>query len=735
MRFKPLKQLNAIVTQEYFEPTVSWAFRVVLALNTPLIVLSLFHGFSHNVIWAAFGAYLISLTDYRGLHYKKIVIQTLETVLVFAAAILGMYVSYSVLLSVLAMFVVGMFAAFIRNWSDYGTSIGIAVGFFFLFGLANPAPLEEALVSGMHLLLGAGWAIVITFFSFPFRPSNPVKRSVARIWKANTELLDSIIEEQNSTTAEVSKDIAAKEMAVRVAINQSVDLFARRSQKDSAVATQHYDILMELRRVSALFAAALSSMHEELEVIKTRPFEALHDAALYKTLSALAQSSARTSIVIYTSRPEDLTLAKVRIERCQIAVELFRESSAGLPLNTTESVALNHFTASLEKAYGYLKQSVVLLEQKLDLKKGEYFESYKLTFNNFLAGVNNWVITDFLRNLVNINSEQFRYALRVALGLCVGVFIFKFFRIDHGYWIPLTMIIVIQPYYGATRKKGVERIVGTVAGIVLGGLIMLLPLPYWAFVILLLVVSFFVAYFLRNNYKVGVFFVTIMMVILMQMSEQGSLELIGWRILSTLIGALLAFVAGYIFWPVWEIERFPVLIKNALLQTKAYLEQVIKYYNNDLPAAGTWYKNRRLAEEANTNAFACVQRMLEEPQNRQAKANLCFSLIGIIIRMTREITSIALVVDKNKNLVKIPALNEYAEQACRLLDLAVHKISEDNKEPSRPDFSKIKSSLNGIVFNESDNFRNKDLFVIKTELEKIIFELETIFKLDLKELR
>ena len=188
MPFKPIKQLNAILTQEYFEPTISWALRVVLALNVPLIVLPLWKGFSFEVIWAAFGAYMISLTDYRGLYYKKIVIQGIETVLIFFAALLGMYVSGSMTLSLIAMFLVGMFAALVRNWSDYGSSIGVAVGFFFLFGLSYPLPFEQSLLCGLYLLIGSAWAIIITVFSFPFRPSNPIKRSVAKIWKANTEL-------------------------------------------------------------------------------------------------------------------------------------------------------------------------------------------------------------------------------------------------------------------------------------------------------------------------------------------------------------------------------------------------------------------------------------------------------------------------------------------------------------------------------------------------------------------
>jgi hypothetical protein len=148
MRFQPIQQIQTVLKQEYYEPTISWAFRVVLALNVPLIVIPWFKGFSYEVIWSAFGAYMLSLLDYRGLHYKKIIIQSIEAVLIFLAAVVGMNAANSLITCVLAMFVVGMFAALIRNWSDYGASIGVAVGFFFLFGIANPSSFDQSIHYG-----------------------------------------------------------------------------------------------------------------------------------------------------------------------------------------------------------------------------------------------------------------------------------------------------------------------------------------------------------------------------------------------------------------------------------------------------------------------------------------------------------------------------------------------------------------------------------------------------------
>ncbi|PBQ32574.1 hypothetical protein CNR22_12595 [Sphingobacteriaceae bacterium] len=722
MRFKPIKQFNAILTQEYFEPTISWAFRVVLALNVPLIVLSLWKGFSFEVTWAAFGGYMISLTDYRGLHYKKIVIQSLETVLIFISAMLGMYVADSMVLSLLCMFFVGMFAALVRNWSDYGSSIGVAVGFFFLFGLSFPAPFQESLLSGLYLLAGAGWAIIITLFSFPFRPLNPVKRSVAKIWKANTELLDVIIEELSSKE-NLAGEITKKEMAVRSSINESMDLFARR-EKEAKVKAQHYDIMIDLRRSSALYSAALISLYEELSSIHKSTFQNIKDSTLYKTLSAFAQASARLSILIYTSRPEDLTLAKVRIKRCEIAIELFKEAIKDLNTNPAEQRALKHFTDTLDKAYNDMQVTIALIETKLNLKKSDYFESYKLSYTNFMAGVDKWIFLDFLKSLVNFNSDQFKYALRVSIGLCIAVFIFKFFHIDHGYWIALTMIIVIQPYYGATRKKGTERIIGTLAGVILGGLIMLLPLPHEAFVILLVFVSFFVAYFLRNNYKVGVFFVTIMMVVLMQISQRGSLELIGWRIISTLVGAVMAVIAGYAFWPVWEKKRFPPLMKDALLQTKNYLRQVIRYYQKDLAANENWFLNRRLAEAANNLVFSSVERMYEEPKHIQDKVDIYFAMVGVNVRMTREITSVALSIHETKNLITVKSLSEFYGETEKIIDQIITYFSGEEIQVQHLDFAALKKSLDSHEFQSTEQLQ-----FIKMEFEKIIFELEAIAKL------
>ncbi|MCV6022196.1 FUSC family protein, partial [Escherichia coli] len=46
--------------------------------------------------------------------------------------------------------------------------------------------------------------------------------------------------------------------------------------------------------------------------------------------------------------------------------------------------------------------------------------------------------------------------------------IIQLFDIDRGYWILLTTLFVCQPNYSATRQKLTARVIGTLAGLLIG---------------------------------------------------------------------------------------------------------------------------------------------------------------------------------------------------------------------------------------------------------------------------
>ncbi|MEF1218200.1 YccS family putative transporter, partial [Photobacterium damselae] len=74
---------------------------------------------------------------------------------------------------------------------------------------------------------------------------------------------------------------------------------------------------------------------------------------------------------------------------------------------------------------------------------------------------------------LNPQSLLFRHALRMAIALTVGYGCIQFLHLERGYWILLTTLFVCQPNYSATRQKLVQRVIGT-----LGGLLAGIPLLY-----------------------------------------------------------------------------------------------------------------------------------------------------------------------------------------------------------------------------------------------------------------
>ena len=78
--------------------------------------------------------------------------------------------------------------------------------------------------------------------------------------------------------------------------------------------------------------------------------------------------------------------------------------------------------------------------------------------------------TMWLRIKANLNRDSllFRHAVRMSIALTLGYGILQGLGLERGYWILLTTLFVCQPNYAATRQKLTSRIIGTLAGLLIG---------------------------------------------------------------------------------------------------------------------------------------------------------------------------------------------------------------------------------------------------------------------------
>ena len=122
-----------------------------------------------------------------------------------------------------------------------------------------------------------------------------------------------------------------------------------------------------------------------------------------------------------------------------------------------------------------------------------------------------------LKQNFTLKSPIFRRSARMAIAMFIAVLIYRLSNVTQGFWVPLTVAIVMQTTTAATLRKGLQRFLGTVIGIMIG--ILLLHLVHSAWMIDALLICFlFLAYALKSfnlvNYGIFVVPLSIMVTLL-----------------------------------------------------------------------------------------------------------------------------------------------------------------------------------------------------------------------------
>jgi Fusaric acid resistance protein-like len=154
----------------------------------------------------------------------------------------------------------------------------------------------------------------------------------------------------------------------------------------------------------------------------------------------------------------------------------------------------------------------------------------------------------FASNL-SFRSIIFRHALRLAVASTIAVALFKFLRLERGYWLTITVLVIVKPTFVDTRKRTMERVLGSVAG---GALAALIAAGVHNVVILdvLLVVFSVLAYSnVRYHYGLFVFFLTPFVVLMVETVQPTDWHIVLTRIFDTLIGAAIALIVTYLLRP------------------------------------------------------------------------------------------------------------------------------------------------------------------------------------------
>ena len=153
-------------------------------------------------------------------------------------------------------------------------------------------------------------------------------------------------------------------------------------------------------------------------------------------------------------------------------------------------------------------------------------------------------------------SNIFRHSLRVSICILAGYIIAQFFPFGHSYWILLTIVTILKPAYGLTKKRNIERLMGTLAGAGLG-VLLLSSVHNNSVLFVFLILSMIIGYsFLQIRYVVSVVGITLYVLLFFHFLIPVDFRLLSMdRVIDTVIGSVISFVGALFIFPKWEQEQ------------------------------------------------------------------------------------------------------------------------------------------------------------------------------------
>ncbi len=613
---------------ESLGPDLRRALRGVVAFMVPLL-LSVYGGVRFDPVFPCIAAHTISMVDVRGAYSLRFGLLLGMSLILAAATALGLAGAGSLPLAIAGTLVMAIAGGLWRHLSsDYGPGLAVSTGLMFLVSLSPHVPQAGAIHPALGTLAGALFSLLLQVIGWPFHPQHPLRRTVAESWLALAALLDAIASEGPDR----AERITARQAELRATMNQTQATLAPEAGRKGS--WQHRLELLNL--TAARLAVRLIALHTALEAAKTKPSFATLAPSFAPLLESLSNTARTVALAVVSRQPSHLAAFEVRLKRLENLVEVLRASLDSHPHDDADTGPLNHILAQLA---GQLPDVHQALLATLDCS------TERGAFSLELSDLRSQPLRPLAASLNlshKVDPALLRFTARIAILVSIGVVIFKWLQIPHGYWLPFTMMVVLQPDYGSTRKRAAERMLGTLAGGLLASSLLWLHPPLWLlFTAAALTIATF-SYWVKRAYGIAVIFITLNVVLLLEAHQSVTLAVTLERLSCTLAGGFLALAAAWIFWPVWERERFPAILAKALQANAAYLTEVLKRLKEGIPLDEDLLLIRRAAESANSDVFSSLGRMNAAPRSRRDRLESAAALANGNQRVTNALSVVTL---------------------------------------------------------------------------------------------
>ena len=612
----------------------------VLLRNTAAVVLPLVWGIAtaHLLpgIAAAVGAVVTMYSDQPGPYRQRLFRLLAVSAAGGLATFLGLTLNHHLPALLVASFAIGFCGALLVVFGDAIARVGMTAMILLVIATDLPAPSLGAALALTAWVTAGG--LLLTLFSiaaWPLQRYGPEREALAAVYRELAAMARRGAHDGG----------AALELTAEMTELQHTLLGPLRAH---GAVMDHFGVMLELaeRARLELTALELTDPGERLT-----PLVQQDCAALFEAISAAIEAGADPRQVMRTE-----------LDRLQRAERAAAEHEAELPEGPWR-----HFQA----LSGQLSAAVRNAERADTQALGRPVQE-DLQRPHALRPQSPFAI---LGANLTPRSAAFRHAVRSAVCFTFALWLARMLPVVHGYWIPMTVAIVLRADFAATFSYGLLRVVGTILGLVLTtALVYVLPLNAWVHLAVLAALCAGFRYFGDVHYGIAVACLTGMVVLLLAFVGERPEPTVVARLIDTIIGSAVS-LSVYALWPTWEKGRTRETLADMLRAYATYLTSL---------AGGSVHERRdgrQGARVARVNAEASVNRLLAEPATPSALAELAQSLLTNGNRLARTVMTLEALLGHQVPVPEQASLEPFLRQSATALAEVAAALSA-RREPN-----------------------------------------------------
>lgn len=603
------------------------------------LVLFLFSILDENTaLWSAVAILYISLSDVGGAFRRRVLALFITLVSTTVMAGIGAVIINIHWLLPIAMFSIAFVCSFLVLWNESAASVGVWALFAFLTSVGIPVGSEGAIARIEIWFISGFLAFAISAIVWSFKPHGMIGAALEQLYTHLSMLTQELDQEKRKIKRRQLLSLQTETLGLVEQI--------RRQHDELSQAQARY--LFLYRRFLALMSIALAVDEQRSKRTTLKTCEVVGDKL--DRLAALI--GAELNCVVSGK----LTLTGVE--------EALREAT-----ETAQAEAMQ-YRGDMPQFGELLVSAAELdyLEQMLD-----ELQLIQSAFNNSDEHPASDRQPESMRDQVayaadNLHRDSFafRHAMRVAAATSLSTVIYTWFIPDpqgigrylqeNHYWMTLTIVVIMVPHYSALFRRLGERLIGTIAGSLVA-----IAVIWWVrspevLTVLLLPLGVLAFYFFRIRYWVFVFFITLWVLLLLNIGSPGHEDEVAARMLNTFAGAIIAYLAGTFILPSREHRTIRDSFCAALEANRTLLE--------DFESAEAFTEQAEHLHQVTAEMLTAIGRLSEEPGVQQDSLyyHRCFSLA------CEDLTAALLSLPRQSDVENIP-IDDWQDELDSLLSI------------------------------------------------------------------